>query len=126
MNKWQIICPTAALLLSAAVVAVIHGRNSHQGFAQAETRQIGHDLVTSTNSSRIVTLGHGLRGRLETLLTHPAGVSEVLLGDEPGLGDGEASSRVILTNSAGEKVGIRFRVDGSTGKSHVLGFWTIH
>jgi hypothetical protein len=125
MNKWQIICPVVAFLLVGAVVVVWGGAKQHRLFLTDQAWLIGNDLIESTNSSRVVTVGPSLRARLETFLAHPASVSQTVLGDEPGLGDGAATSRVILTNAVGDKIGIRLRWDGSSEKSDVLGFWTV-
>ena len=78
----------------------------------------------TTNSPQLVRIGPGLEGRLASLLNTNAGVSQVLLGDEPSpIGNGKAACRLILTNASGDCMGIRLRAD--EGKFHVLGFYSL-
>jgi len=80
----------------------------------------------TTNSTRLVQIGSGLRTKLSEFLASPAAVQQVELGDEPSpIGDGTACSRVILSNAAGTRVGIRLRQDAEPERFHVVGYWTI-
>ena len=126
MNKYQIICPVVALVLVGILFAVVSGRNHQRYFIQAQSRMIGQDLISSTNSTRLVQIGPGLQKRLAEFLGAPAGIAEVNLGDEPSpIGDGRACSRVVLSNATGERLGIRLRQDAKPERFHVQGFWTI-
>ncbi|HRY49498.1 MAG TPA: hypothetical protein P5186_15720 [Candidatus Paceibacterota bacterium] len=126
MNKWQIICPLVAIAIVAVVFAMVSGRNHHCYYVYAQTRMIGQELITATNSTRLVQIGSGFRKRLSEFLVSPAGVAEVELGDEPSpIGDGTACSRVIVSNATGGRLGMRLRQDAEPERFHVLGFWTI-
>ncbi len=126
MNKWQIICPVVALVLAAMVIAVITGRGHHRAFISAASHAVGHDLIASTNSARLVRIGPDLQSRLSSLLGAPTRVSTVLFGDEPSpFGDGRACSRVVLTNDSGQGLLIRLRQADSPDTFHVLGFRSV-
>ncbi len=126
MNKWQIICPLVAMAIVGVVFAIVSGSNHHRYYVYAQSRMIGEELVATTNSARLVHIGSGLQKRLSEFLVSPAGVAEVLLGDEPSpIGDGAACSRVIVSNAVGGRLGIRLRQDAKPERFHVLGFWTI-
>ena len=124
MNKWQIICPLAAMAIIALLLAWGQGSAHTRYYLTTQGRQIGLDLVKTTNSPQLVRLGVGLEGRLSSLLVTNAGVDQVLLGDEPSpIGNGKASCRLILTNAAADSLGIRLRAD--SGKFHVLGYYSV-
>jgi hypothetical protein len=126
VNKWQIICPLAAIALVVIVFAMVSGANHRRYDVQAQTRMIGQELIATTNSTRLVQVGSGLQKRLSEFLTSPAGVADVTLGDEPSpIGDGTACSRLIVSNATGGRLGIRLRQDSEPERFHVLGFWTI-
>jgi len=61
MNKWQIICPVAAMLVGVMAMAVVATRTQHRGVIIAASSSIGHDLITDTNSAHLVRLGSHLR-----------------------------------------------------------------
>lgn len=112
--------------MAIAVVILSWGQGSahNRYYLTAQGRQIGLDLVKTTNSPQLVRLGVGLEGRLSSLLITNAGVAQVLLGDEPSpIGNGKASCRLILTNAAADGLGIRLRAD--SGKFHVLGYYSL-
>ena len=129
MNKWQVLCPLAAIAIAAvvfAVFAVVSGSNHHRYYVQAQTRMMGRELIATTNSARLVQLGPGLRKRLSEFLSSPAGVAEVVLGDAPSpIGDGSACSRLVISNATGGRLGIRLRQDSEPERFHVLGVWTV-
>lgn len=126
MNKWQIICPIAAIATVVVVFAVISGRNHHRYFVYAQSRMVGEELATTTNSPHLVQVGLALRKQLSEFLVLPAGLSEVLVGDEPPpIGDGSACSRVILSNAVGGRLGIRLRQDAQQERFQVLDFWAL-
>ena len=114
------------MALAAVVLARIIGKQEHRSFIVVASRSIGHDLITSTNSSHLVRLGPDLTSKLGELLTATTRVSSVLLGDAPApFGDGTACSRLVLTNEAGRSLAIRLRQADDRGKFHVLGFQTV-
>jgi hypothetical protein len=126
VNKWQIICLLVAIAIVGVVFALVSGSRHNRYHVYAQARMIGEELSTTTNSSRLVQLGPGLRQRLSDFLISPSGLAEVQLGDEPPpIGDGSACSRVILSNAVGGRVGIRLRQDSQPERFHVLGYWTI-
>ena len=123
MNKWQIICPVATMLVVGMVMAVVATRGQYRRIIIAASSSIGHDLITVTNSSRLVRLGPHLRARLSELLGSPTHVAAVLPGDAPRPdGDGSACSRLVLTNNAGQRLLIRLRQAGGSGMFDVVGF----
>jgi hypothetical protein len=123
MNKWQIICPVAALLVVGMVMAVVATRGQRRGIIIAASSSIGHDLITVTNSSHLVRLGPHLRARLSELLGSQTHVAAVLPGDAPAPdGDGQACSRLVLTNNAGQRLLIRLRQADRSGMFDVVGF----
>ena len=110
-----------------ALVAIFslarQARRDARYYTSAQTRMIGQELVSTTNSPRLVAVGPALQSRLAGFPASPSGVAEVLLGDEPTpIGDGTACSRLVLSNAAGERLGIRFSQSGPE-KFHALGFW---
>ena len=126
VNKWQIICPLVAIAIVAVVLVIVSGRNHHRYYVYAQTRMIGQELIAITNSTRLVHIGPGIQKKLSEFLSIPASVAEVLLGDEASpIGDGAACSRLIVSNAAGGRLGIRLRQDVEPERFHVLGFWTI-
>ena len=115
-----------AALVAAAVFALLSGRSHHRYFVHAHSRMVGEELAATTNSPHLVQVGPGLQKQLSEFMASPARLSEVLLGDEPSpLGDGSASSRVVLSNAAGARLGVRLRQDKTPGKFHAVGFWTV-
>jgi hypothetical protein len=126
VNKWQIICPVVSIGIVAVVFAMISGRSHHRYFIYAHSRMVGEELAATTNSPHLVQIGPGLQKRLSDFLVLPAGLSDVLIGDEPSpIGDGSACSRVVLSNATGGRLGIRLRQDVEPERFQVLGFWTI-
>jgi hypothetical protein len=121
MNKWQIICPLAALLIFSLVAGVIVMRGQHRAVILSASSAIGTELLERTNSTRLVRLSPFLRTRLAQLYGSPTRVAGVLVGDAPPPdGDGTACSRVVLTNVAGGRLLIRLRTAGA--KYEVAGF----
>jgi hypothetical protein len=122
MNKWQIICPVAALLVAAVVMGVVARRGQHRDIVQMASRSLGAELISATNSPRLVRMSPFLKARLEKLLASPTQLAAVLTGDAPPpVGDGSACSRLVLTNAAGHRLLIRLREAGS-GMFEVVGF----
>jgi hypothetical protein len=128
MNKWQIICPLAALALVSipGIVALVRqGPSGHRYYVTAQTRMIGEELCRSTNSTRLVRMPPALRDRLSRFLGSRTGVAGVLLGDEqPPLGDGTACSRLVLSNASNIRLTVRLRQEPGPEHFYVLGFWT--
>jgi hypothetical protein len=125
MNKTQLITLLVALAIAGAIVGILSSRNHRHIFLRAHFATIGQELIASTNSSHLILIGPGLKERLVQLLALPTQIDATLLGDEPSpLGDGSATSRLILRNDKGERLGIRLRQDGDSDKFHVVGFWS--
>jgi hypothetical protein len=115
-------------LIVVAIIAVLfihlYARRRHDLLTRCMS--IGEDLVTHTNSPHLVTIGPSLQAELTALLSSKTHVSKVRLGDEPRLGDGRASARLILTNEKGAAIGIRLRKEKfRSNRFHVLGYWTV-
>lgn len=110
--------------MAIAVVIIAWGQGSAHSryYLTSQGRQIGLDLLKTTNSPQLVRMGVGLEGRLSSMFITNAGVAQVLLGDASSpIGNGKASCRLILTNASGDSLGIRLRAD--SGKFHVLGYY---
>jgi hypothetical protein len=124
-RKWEIICPVAAILLTAVIFAVIHFRNEQRGLRLMMAQQIGEDLIASKDSKFVVRVGDGLRAKLSEYTAGHAKVTDVRVGDDPSpIGNGSASNCVILSNDAGGVLSIRLKPAGN-GKFHILGFVTL-
>ena len=125
MNRTQLIALLVALAIAGAVAFLsMSGPRDPRALA-AQTMQIGQELIATTNSPRLVVIGAGLKVRLAQLLASPTLIEEVLPGDEPQpLGDGKATTRLILKNQNGERLGIRLRKREDGDKVDVLGYWT--
>jgi len=98
-------------------------------FTTMMTYNVGRELIATTNSSFVTTIGPELHTELSQLLASTAHIASVRLGDEPApVGDGRASSRVLLTNSLAQGLGIRLRLGtDATGQARfeLLGYWRI-
>jgi hypothetical protein len=126
VNRWQIICPLAALAVFLMAVAMIAGHRNRGYYLHAQAWNIGKDLIASTNSELLVQMDSGLARRLSSFLSLSSAVAEVKLGDEPPpIGDGTASTRLILSNAHGERLGIRLCQDSVPEKFRVVGSWSI-
>ncbi len=123
MNKWQIICPIVALLVGGIIAVNVAARSHRRGVVIAASSSLGHDLITGTNSARLVRVSPFLRAKLAQLLGSPTQVATVLAGDLPRPdGDGSACSRLVLTNNAGQCLLIRLRQADRSGRFEVVGF----
>ena len=125
MNKWQIICPLFALMIVGMTIATIHESGEHRSFINVASHSIGGDLVAATNSPHLVRISPELRASLSDLLRSGGHFSTVVLGDDPSpLGDGQACSRIVLTNDVGQGMTIRLRQADQSGIFQVLSFQT--
>ena len=119
-----------ALACVAAVVGVSlrHMTEGKRYFTTMMSYSVGKELIETTNSSHVAAISPELHAQLSRLLTSPSHIASVRLGDEPApVGDGRASSRVILTNALARGLGIRLQLGSDeTGQSRfdVLGYWT--
>jgi hypothetical protein len=124
MNKWQILCPVTAMVVIGAIVGILALQGQHRRFISTASSGIGADLIRATNSPHLVRLSPFLQQRLARLLRARTQVAAVLEGDDARPeGDGSACSRLVLTNTAGDRLLIRLRRTGS-GKFEVVGFRT--
>jgi hypothetical protein len=123
VNKQQIIAPLAVLVVVGLTAVLIHARNHRRYYLIQAAQSIGQGFVTTANSSRVVLIGPKLAAELSEFAGTSAGVRRVELGDEPGVGDGQADVRLYLTNSSGKEIGIRLQRAGES-MFHVLSFWT--
>jgi hypothetical protein len=126
LNKTQVIAPLVALVVVGVIFSLYTGRKNHQHFVSAHVRQIGTELIETTNSPWLVSIGDGLNQELAQLLGSATRVSDVHIGDEPApIGDGSADSRLLLVNKQGKRLGIRLRQDSDPEQFHVLGYWNL-
>ena len=123
MNRWQIIYPVVAMLAVGSVLGMFAMRGKRRGFISAASYSIGSDLLTTTNSLRLIRVGPQLQARLSELLGARTHVAAVLFGDESSpFGDSTACSRLVLTNDVGRGLVIRLRQAEQPGMFNVLGF----
>lgn len=124
MNKWQIICPLAAMGSCAVLLMVaLHfttKRNFNRQAYLAGARMAARELAANTNSSRVTAIGPGLKEALDAFLASPAGVVRVQWRAAESGGPGAG---VLFTNQAGERLFVRFRWNADLKKwapvSHV-------
>ena len=125
MNKWQIICPLAALVV-VFVILGLPGSRDYQYFITVRTREIGRDLISATNSSHLAEIAPALQMSLSRLLSSPTYVANALFGDEPPpVGDGRACSRLVLTNDLGDGIVLRLQQGTNFETFHVLSYWDV-
>ena len=121
MNKKQTLILVGSVVLLAVLLSLSPGMRQRPDIVPL-TRQVGADLITKTNSPILDRLGWGLDQLLKGFLDASTKVTDVQAGDEPPpIGDGTASSRLILMNGRREQLGIRLKHDGQMFR--VVGFW---
>ena len=132
MNKQGLVWLLTVMVLVAVVIGVFTFHNLAEGKRYAITMftySVGRELIDTTNLSFLVAVSPELHAQLSQLLASTTHVASVRLGDEPSpVGDGRASSRLILTNELAQGLGIRLclRSDASgQSKFEVLGYWKI-
>lgn len=54
MNKWQIICPSVAIVVVVIVIVFMHGESQRRHFIGARSSATGSDPSATTNSARLV------------------------------------------------------------------------
>jgi hypothetical protein len=131
MNRRSLVLLVIALVFVAALIGVSALRHMAEGkryFITVASYSLGKELIETTNSSMAVAVGPELRAQLSQLLAFTTHIARVQLGDEPApVGDGRASSRVILTNALAHGLGIRLRLGSELSgqaRFEVLGYWT--
>ena len=72
MNKWQIICPIAAMLLFVLALDFLFHRNIERVSYLIEASFVGRDLITTTNSDRITSTPPEFKRALAAFLASPA------------------------------------------------------
>ena len=122
-------------LVAAAFIAAVVGTSFFRYTAQTKryvttmlTYNVGKGLIETTNSSFVVAIGPDLRAQLSRLVAPTTHIASVRVDDEAApVGDGRASSRIVLTNALTHGLGIRLRLGSdAAGQSRfsVLGYWT--
>ena len=124
MNKWQIICPLAAMAVFATIAIPRYVRRAQMQRRDAITWRAycgAHDLERTTNS-----MNPAIHKTLKQFLATPENYDEVVYhGDEPPpVGDGRATHRLLLRNSNGAWLGLRLQDEPTRGKFHILGSFT--
>ncbi len=119
LSKTKVITMVIALALPVG-----WGCKGRQDSVMAQCHEIGRDLITFTNSTRLSGIQPTLQRRLAQFLTAPTRVEAVQLGDEPRPpGDMKATARVFLVNDRKERLGIRVQKEFKSEKYRVVGFW---
>lgn len=101
--------------------SISHGR----ALLLHETRMIGEELLTNTNSSRIANLDpeSSLHKSLALLFYTNAMVAQITLTNEPSIIDKrKAASLLVLSNAAGQTLRIRLQRASERDKYDVLTF----
>lgn len=124
MNKTQLACLVVAIVTVLLAGVVMQARRHLHLYLMGSGRMIGEELIATTNSTRVVHLGPSLHSRLGDLLSSPAKVEEVRLGDAFEQ-DGRAQLSVVLGNQHGLRIGLRLRQAEEHDKFHILGHWTV-
>jgi hypothetical protein len=124
MNKG----PIFWLLVALGLIAVIEGfyfvTNAIEGrrnWIVIATMQAGQELIEVTNATRWIRADSELRARVSDLLASPTHINNVLLGDDrKPIGDGHASSRLLLTNELGRGLAVRLRLRRHSGEGLIF------
>jgi hypothetical protein len=129
MNKWQIICPVAAMGIFLLLAIPRYANRMHMAHEDAITWRAycaGRELERTTNSTLLASIDPQLHEVLVRFLTTPSEYEDVVYkGDEtPPLGDGTATHRLYLSNADGQWIALRLRNDPALGKFQVLGCYT--
>jgi len=126
MNNLKVLAPVAAVVLGVALFAILYKRNSDARLISERSRDIGQDLISHTNSTRLASSPLGFTAQLSALLGSPTRIAAVLIGDEPApLGDGTACSRLILTNESARGIQLRLGKTTDPEKFLILGYWPL-
>lgn len=59
MNKWQIICPVAAMVIVLVAILTLNGlpgSRDYRYFITVRTGDIGRELIAATNSPRLAEI----------------------------------------------------------------------
>jgi hypothetical protein len=121
--KWRVFGGLAAVAMAGLIFGIIHKRNEDRRVIRTNSHAIGGELVSKGCSPRLDRLNPRLQARLVDFARKKARVADVLIGDEPApLGDGNACSRLVLTNDAGQGLVLRLSPAAEPGMFHVLGY----
>jgi len=127
MNKTQIICPLVAMAVAIVIAGILmipRGQRLANAYFSSRGVSIANELIATTNSQWLVSIGPGLQNKLSEFLAAQSHLDSVKFGDAPPpVGDGKARVRVYLKNSKGELLGIRLRQAQDPDKLEVLGYW---
>src|ERR1044071_5266756 len=112
MNKWQIMCPVAAMVLVLLMMtpkAVSRYKMNHRDSITYSTRCVAWDLERQTNSTLLVSISPELKKTLDAFLTTPTAYVETFrFGDEPApVGDGTATYRLYIRNFNDDCIALR-------------------
>jgi hypothetical protein len=112
----------AVVAVGLVAVAVLALRN----IGKLQEKYIGalaQDLITTTNSPRLLYIQPEVKARLAELLAAPTRIAAIEHGDLPEpIGDGRAMHHLVLTNEQGKQLGLRLRPVKSD-KLEIVGFW---
>lgn len=124
MNKGPIFWLLVAIAIVAAVAGMLFVRDAVEGrryFITIATASAGRELIEVTNASHWIRVGPELLGDLSGLLASPTHINKVVLGDDrPPVGDGHASSRLVLTNELGRGLAMRLRLRHDAGQGPIF------
>ncbi len=125
MKRGDLIFLLVALLVIGILIFGVlkHYRRAAQFRIHYENMLIAEQLATRTNSD-LVELPASLSNQLARFLASPGHAQGMEFGDEPPpIGDGSATTRIFLTNTIGETLGIRLRRDGPYSSYRTLSLW---
>ena len=119
MNKWQIICPLAAMGLVAIALGFRHAGSHTREDLFAAASLVGDDIARSTNSERITDDGPALKSNLLQFLAVPAKCG----GVRPETPDeGKPTAVVSLVNEAGDRFDLHLRWEAKLRKFALMGY----
>jgi hypothetical protein len=121
MNKWQIICPLAAVALLVVWSATFSpGPNPPAFYAAAF--QVSREVLATTNSTRLVSMDPALKSSLQDLLTSPANFAGMHMETND---QAEPAAKVLtlyFANEAGRRLDLKLRWDPKLKKFTTLGY----
>ncbi|HMJ64202.1 MAG TPA: hypothetical protein VK615_02535 [Candidatus Binatia bacterium] len=125
--KWsQVIAPLVAMAIAAIGFGFfqMYRGGHYRAYLAAQGRQIGRELIATTNSAHLVALGPRLREQLATYLVSPTDIQQIKFGDVPApAGNGQAAVCVFLTNATNQRLVIRLHPSTIHEKFDLIGFW---
>jgi hypothetical protein len=116
------------VILSVVAIALFTARakRERRDLTLALSLSVGTDLVHSTTSKALTGVTAELQSDIKQIQASPAQAIIQAGDDDPPLGDGSASARMLLTNAIGQTLTLRLRLESEPGTGlrnfRVLGY----